>query len=179
MGAHSPSSTFLDPIYIGFTTRYNFRMEDKVSWSALEYEHKERDHDWFWALGIIVVAGAGAALIYSNYFFAALIILSGVLLGFFARKIPDTVYYELNNRGVQIRDRLYPYENIESFWIQLGTHGRPTLFIKSQRVFMPVIGIPIEDAWAEDIADIMLSKNIPEEEMADHPSERIMEFFGF
>jgi hypothetical protein len=154
----------------------------KVSWSAPEYEHKERSSDWFWALGIIVVASFGAAVIYGNYFFAVLILLAGILLGFFATKPPGVVEYELNNHGVLIRDRLYPYENIKSFWVATSSSrlpSKPTLFIKSERVFMPIISIPIEDAWAEDIADIMLSKNIPEEEMAEHPSEKIMEYFGF
>ena len=27
---------------------------EKLEWSALEYEEKERSRDWFWALGIIV-----------------------------------------------------------------------------------------------------------------------------
>ena len=157
---------------------------ERIEWSALEYEEKERSSDWFWALGVIVFTGSLTALIYGNYFFAALIILSGTLLGFFATKKPDLVFYELNDRGLKIRTRLYPYENIQSFWIQIEhpEHRvglKPILFVRSERVFMPVISIPIEEPLAQNIHSIFISKDIPEEEMREHPSEKIMESLGF
>ena len=31
---------------------------EKLEWSALEYEEKNQSNDWFWALGVIVVAGS-------------------------------------------------------------------------------------------------------------------------
>ena len=103
------------------------RSEGKLVWSAWEYEEKERSRDWFWALGVIVVTSSLASVIFENYFFAALLVLSGTLLGFFAVKKPDMVTYELNQKGLKIRDRLYPYENIKSFWIQVGTEGEINL----------------------------------------------------
>jgi hypothetical protein len=157
--------------------------KEKLTWSALEYEEKTRSADWFWALGIIIVTSSIASIIFGNYFFAALLILSGVLLGFFAIKKPDIIDYELNVNGLKIRNRLYPYERIKSFWVQLGAHPetlvKPMLFIHSERFFMPVIGIPIEENMAEEIHAIMLSQNIAEVEMREHPTEKIMEILGF
>ena len=171
---------------------YNLSMDtnEKLNWSALEYEEKERSKDWFWALGIIVATGSIASIIFNNYFFAVLLILSGVLLGFFAVRKPTTIFYELNNDGLKIGNRLYPYKNIKSFWIQLEQPKplhrqndeaivKPLFFIHSERVFMPIITIPIEIEMAEDIHSIMLSQNITEEEMREHPSEKIMEALGF
>ena len=152
-------------------------MDQKLEWSALEYEEKERSQDWFWALGIIVVTSSIAAIIFGNYFFATLLILSGLLLGFFAVKKPDLIFYELNNKGLKIRNRLYPYENIKSFWVQLDP--KPMLFVHTERIFMPIIGIPIEGENAEEIHLIMLAQNIAEVEMREHPSEKIMEILGF
>ena len=156
---------------------------EKLEWTALEYEEKYRDPDWFWALGIIVVTSSLAAIIYSNYFFFALIIIAGFLLGFFAKKKPDLVNYELNSKGLKIHSRLYPYENIKSYWIQLShpedSAIKDLFFIKSERFYMPVISVPIIPSIAEEIQDIMLSKNIPEEEMKEHPSDKIMESLGF
>lgn len=157
--------------------------EGKLSWSALEYEEREHSRDWFWALGVIVVTGSVASVIFGNYFFAALLILSGVLLGFFANKKPDLVSYELNAKGLKIRERFYPYESIKSFWVQVG-HApesgiRPLLFVHTDRAFAPVISVPIEEVNAEDIHAVMLSNNIEEKEMREHPSEKIMEALGF
>lgn len=150
---------------------------DKLEWSALEYEERERSADWFWALGIIVVTSVVASVIFGNYFFATLLLLSGVLLGFFAVKKPEMLSYELNTQGLKIRNQIYPYEKIKSFWVQTG--ARPTLFIKTDKIFMPITGIPIEDTMAEDIHSIMLEKNIAEEEMREHASQKIMEVLGF
>lgn len=156
---------------------------EKLSWTALEYEEKERSQDWFWALGIIIVTSSIAAIIFGNYFFAALLVLSGVLLGFFAIKKPDLVAYELNAQGLKVRNRLYPYPNIKSFWVQLGNSPdskiKPILFIHSERAFMPILSIPIEESMAEEIHSILLSQDIAEVEMKEHPSEKIMEVLGF
>ena len=151
--------------------------KEKIEWSALEYEEKERSVDWFWALGIIVVAGSITSLIYGNYFFAILLILSGILLGFFAIKKPEMVSYELNKKGLKIKTRLFPYESMKSFFVQ--TTPKPMLFVKSSRMFMPILSMPIEDNLAEDIRSLLLSNNVQEEEMKEGPSEKIMERLGF
>ena len=157
---------------------------EKLEWSALEYEEKTRSTDWFWALGIIVVTSSIASIIFGNYFFAALLLLSGLLLGFFAVKKPHLVPYELNPKGLKIRTLLYPYKNIRSFWVQTRVEDgkiqlKPTFFVKTERAFMPVISIPIEDHMADDIRSIMLSQDVAEEEMKEHPPHRIMESLGF
>lgn len=150
---------------------------EKLSWSAPEYEEKERGNDWFWALGVIIVAGSAASIIYGNYFFAALLIIGGLLLRFFAIKKPDIIFYELGDKGLRMQNQLYLYENIKSFHIE--TEGYPTLFIKSERFFMPIISVPIDLSMVDEIHDIMLGKNIEEEKMQEHSSVKIMDSLGF
>ncbi len=157
--------------------------DEKLTWSALEYEDKERSRDWFWALGIIVITSSIAAIIFGDYFFAGLLILSGLILGFFAIKKPEVINYELNDAGLKIQDRLYPYENIKAFWVQVAVPSnpkiKPTLFIHSQRAFMPVISMPIAENMAETIHAVFSAQNIPEQEMREHVSEKIVEVLGF
>jgi len=116
------------------------------------------------------------ALIYSNYFFAILIILSGSLLWFYSKKSPELVNYELTSKGFQVKSHLYPYENIKSFYVQVD--HTPTLFIKTERFYMPILSIPIEYNLADDIYNIFMSKNVMEEEMKEHPSEKIIRSLG-
>ena len=92
--------------------------DKKLEWSALEYEEKERGNDWFWALGVIILASAITSFIYTNYFFGLFLIIGGILLGTFAVKKPDLVFYELNEKGLKIRNRLYSYNNIKAFWVK-------------------------------------------------------------
>src|SRR3989344_2682438 len=93
-------------------------VDEKLEWTALEYEEKERTPDWFWALGVVVIAGAVTSIIFENYFFAAFLVIAGVLMAMFAIKAPDMVHYELNKKGLKIRNRLYPYQNMKAFWVQ-------------------------------------------------------------
>jgi len=151
--------------------------DNKLAWSALEYEDKVRNPDWFWALGVIVVATSVATIIFGSYFFAALILISGGMLAYFAKKEPRTIYYELNEHGLKIGAQVYLYENIKSFHIE--TQTRPTLFVKTERLFMPVLSIPINPDFAEEVEQILLGYNVTEEKMQEHPSEKIMEFLGF
>jgi len=89
----------------------------------------------------------------------------------------------LNNQGLKIKTRLYPYENIKSFWVQSGEKEgkilKPLLFLHTERFFMPIISTPIEEVHAFAIRQVFLSKEVPEEEMREHLSEKIMESLGF
>lgn len=149
----------------------------KLSWFAPEYEERERSADWFWALGVIAITSALTAIIFSNYFFAVLILLSGGLLYFFAKKSPEMIPYDLTEKGIRMRHHFYPYENLKAFYVQ--KENKPLLFIKTERFFLPVISIPIEESHVDEIQNIFLSKKVPEVEMKEHPAEKIMETFGF
>ena len=84
------------------------------------------------------------------------------MLGYFATKKPDVVNYELNEKGLKINTQLYPYKNIKSFWIH--EENQDVLFIKIERFYMPIISMPVEVHKAEEIKDLLLQKNIPEEQ---------------
>lgn len=150
---------------------------EKIKWSMPEYFEKERNNDWFWALGVIIIAASITSIIFKNYFFAVFIILSGVLIVVFAIKKPELVSYELNKKGLMIKNRLYPYDKIKSFWVQIETP--PTLFIKSERLIMPIISMPIEYSLADLIKERMLKNKVQEEEMKEHVSDKIMDSIGF
>jgi len=154
--------------------------DETIEWSALEYEERERGNDWFWALGIIVVAGATTSFIYANYFFGIFLIIGGLLLGYFAVKKPDLISYELNKKGLKMKNHILPYKAMKAFWVQHGDNDLPpTLFIKSERAFMSITSIPLNADFGEEIRYKMLENNIPEEEMKEHTSEKILNFLGF
>ena len=152
--------------------------KSKLNWSALEYEEKERGNDWFWALGIIIFAGSITSFIYGNFFFGLLLIIGGVLIVVFSLKKPDLVFYELNEDGLEIKNRLYPYGNIKAFWIEINT-DIPTLFIKSERMFAPVLSIPIKIELANEIREFLIHGEVKEEKMEEHVSHKIMNSLGF
>jgi hypothetical protein len=148
-----------------------------LQWSLPEFEEKERSRDWYWALGMIVICGAIAAVIYGNYFFAALIILGGILLGFFASKKPQIVDYELNERGLKVGKSLYPYDTIKSFNVYVGPKSH--LVIHTAGILMPILAIPVEEQDTELILEIMLNNGVAPDDIRPHASETIMDRLGF
>jgi hypothetical protein len=151
--------------------------KNKLFWAVPAYEHKEKNVDWFWALGIIIFAGTITSFIYENYFFAGVLLVGGILMGYFAQKEPETLYYELNENGIKIKDQLYPYKNIKSFWV--ATEKKPTLFIKTSRFFLPTIMLTINNNVADKIKKILIDQEIPEEEMKEPMADALMDFIGY
>ena len=150
---------------------------DKLSWTLVEYEEKEKNTDWFWALGLIVIAGSVTAFIFKNYFFSALLVIGGILIGYFAKKKPDMVDYELNMKGFQIKNRIFLYKEIEAFHI--NREKGPTMLLKTNRFMFPVLSIPIEQTHIYEIRNILINQNIKEEEIKETMPEKIMEYLDF
>ena len=96
-----------------------------------------------------------------------------------AAKKPHLIHFEITRRGVAIDDVLYPFATLESFWIDEDEHGHHSLILKSQRVIMPYIVIPLnETTQLGDIRDALLIR-LEEEELEEPTSHKIFEFFGF
>ncbi|NQV93095.1 hypothetical protein HQ403_01195 [Candidatus Kaiserbacteria bacterium] len=152
---------------------------DTISWQGYEYTHHEKSSDWFWALGIVALSSAITAIIFKNILFALLLLIGAFTVALFAAKRPHLIHFEITRRGVTIDDALYPFSTLESFWIDEDEHGHHSLILKSQRLIMPYVVIPLDESVQfEDIRNILLIK-LEEEEMQEPTSHKIFEFFGF
>lgn len=148
-----------------------------LTWTAPEYEHREKTPDWFWALGVIAIAGSIAAIIYKNYLFAIFILIATFLLGYFALRKPEEVEFEINEDGVRIEDEIYPYERIKAFWVD-RLHPKPKLLLESDRHFMPIITIPLDNVSEKDVIEA-LSDHVKKREIQEPLSHKIMDLLGF
>lgn len=149
---------------------------NKIQWEGPEYEHSPKSQGWFWALGIIVTAGSAAAMMYGNYFFGAVLILSGICLTIFSIRKPNIIKFEIDEKGVKSRNDLYPWAKIKAF--HMPEDGEK-IFLKVEKSFAPVIWMPIDPSMGGKIAEFMKNKNIPEEKMDKSNSEKIMDMIGF
>jgi hypothetical protein len=150
---------------------------NKLSWAVPAYSHDKKTVDWFWGFGIIILASFITSILLGNYYFAVVLLLGGIMMVFFAHQEPETLYYELNKKGLKIKDKLYPYKTIKAFWIRKNEN--PCLFIKTERFFLPEIKLRINHNVSEKIREIFIAENIPEQEMKEHLSETIMDIIGY
>lgn len=150
---------------------------DAIVWDKPEYTHQEKTNDWYWALGVIVLCGSIASIIYENYFFAIFLVLGGAMMGYLAGRHPGSSRHELNEKGLAIDSTFFPYKEIISFWVR--SDGEPMLFLKTKKMFAHHLSVPIETEHVELIKAAFLDAGVTEEEMKEHPTEKIMDMIGF
>lgn len=149
-----------------------------VYWEAPEHTHIEKKPDWFWLLGIVAVTAAVVAIIFNNVLFAIVIVLGAVTMGLVGNKKPLIIPYEVSTRGVRIDSTLYPYATLQSFYLDENNIVDPQLILKSKKLFVPLLIVPIPEEHA-DLIDGMLAERLPEEHLEEPFSNRLLEFLGF
>ncbi len=149
-----------------------------ISWQIEEYTHREKGTDWFWALGIIALAGAAIAVIYHDVLFAVFILLSAFMLGFYAARKPEIIEIALSNDGIKIRKYFYPYAKLKGFAIAEHVMGN-NLLIESDRMITPLIAIPLPVTMDNEKLQDFLKTKLEEKPLKEHASHRVMEHLGF
>lgn len=152
--------------------------DPRISWQVEEYNHREKGPDWYWALGVIALAGATTAVIFHNTLFAIFIVLAALLLGMYANRKPDIVDIAISEEGITLRSYFYPFDKIKGFAIDenpLGNH----LLIESDRLVAPLISIPIPFSIDTEALSALLKTRLPVKPLKEHVYHRLMEHIGF
>ncbi len=154
------------------------RSSFKIEWDAHEYEHKQKTPDWFWAVGIIAVSVAAASVIFGNIIFGILVLISAFTLSLFASRPPNTLHMMVDENGITRGKIRYPYPTLHSFWIDTE-HSHKKIILQSEKMFMPLIIVPLgEDTDTEQLHE-NLSRFLPEEFHSLPLIEKILEYLGF
>lgn len=153
-------------------------MNEELKWLAVEYREIKRTNDWYWAVGITAVALTIASILIKNFLFAIFIILSTILIFYFAKRKPQEIEITINKKGIAVGELLYPTESIKHFWIDHHSDHYPKLLFMSSRMFDPIISVYINEEIESEIKEI-LSHKIPEKKIKEPKHRLIMEKLGF
>lgn len=149
-----------------------------VSWEAPEFYYTEKKNDWYFALGLIVVACVAAALLLGNALFALLCLIAGMALGMAAGKKPAIVPFAVTVRGIRVGEGLYPFGVLSSYHIDEDDPRGPHMLVHAKRKFMPLLIMPIPEEYIDDIEEIMKGK-LPAEHLEEPLFMKLLELFGF
>ena len=150
----------------------------KLEWGAYEHEHKRRSQDWFWAMGIVTLSIAVVSVILGNVIFGVFIVIGAFALSLFLNHEPEIVNVSVSEKGITRRNVLYPYETLESFWVDVE-HPHKKILLRSKKFFMPLIVVPLaDDVDAERLSRLLL-RHIKTEYHALPFVERLLEYLGF
>lgn len=151
-----------------------------LKWQAHEYDHYDRTTDWYWAVAIVTISIAALSVIFGNILLAILILVSVFTLMLYAHRKPLLVTYEINKKGIRIEKTVYIYSNIESFWVDShGEHHAPKLILRSSKMLMPIIVIPLSHEVHPDDIHTYLIEFLPEEEHHEPLSHTLINYLGF
>jgi len=153
-------------------------MENKISWEALEYKRKEKTADWYWAVALISLAIIITSFMTHNFLFGILIIISTIILVSFSVIAPKKVKVSMDQKGITVGKEMYPFTTIDSFWVESLDGENQKILLKSKKIIMPLIVIPLEEHHHLDIRDFLL-QYLSEAEMHEPLSQKIMEKLGF
>lgn len=148
-----------------------------INWVTHEHEYKERSQDWLWAVGIVAVSIAIASVIFGNTIFGILVLVASFSMAIFINREPDEVEIVVNEKGIARGRIFYPYESIDSFWID-HEHSHPKILLRSKKFFLPLIIVPLGDSDPEEIHST-LSRLLDEEFHSLPFIERLLEYLGF
>lgn len=149
-------------------------------WEGTEYDHNPRSADWYWAVGIIAIALAVAAILFSNYLLALVVIVAAVTLALHGAKHPPMHRFRLDERGLYIGEAFHPYARMTSFSVLEDIKGEfpPVLSIKTESWLSPHLVIPLEHVDADAVYAHLLA-NVEEGEHHHTINDLVAALLGF
>jgi len=149
-----------------------------IEWEAYEHHHTKKNSDWFWVLGILTLAGTVTAILLNNMLLGILLLVGGLVMAILSMRDPRIIPHAVTLRGLRVDDKLYPYSTLESYYIEDDPNLGPQLLIKSEKLLMPLIVIPLPEEYVDEIEDI-IAERLPEEHLEEPLAHKLLEFFGF
>ncbi len=130
-----------------------------VRWTASEYVAHDRGASWYLGLGGVTAALVGTIFFLTrDYISSVMIIIVAVIFGVFASRKPHVLEYEIDNYGINIGAKNYPFQLFKSFSVSDDDSIRSLLLMPLKR-FMPIISIYFEkkdeDKIINKIADFL------------------------
>ncbi|MBU6388421.1 hypothetical protein KGQ72_00880 [Patescibacteria group bacterium] len=151
-----------------------------LEWEGREYDHNPKDADWYWALGIIAVAAATAAVLFGSYLLATLVVVAALTLALHAAKQPPLHRFKLVEQGIVIGDELHPFERMISFSVLEDIEGElpPMISIKTESWLSPHLIIPLAGVDVDTIYAYFL-RHVDEDEHHHTFTDLVAAWLGF
>lgn len=134
-----------------------------IEWETLEYEPRERSSNWYWLIGFVALALMISAIVMKNFLLAILVLLGTFTLMLYAKRHPRIIQISVDRRGIRIRNSLFPYHTLRSFWLHDEENEPRKIIIRSEKLLMPHIHLPLADDLDHEALRAFLLDFLPEE----------------
>lgn len=149
-----------------------------IEWQAPEYVHYPKDQSWFWRVGVVGFIFLIVAVLLKNFLFAIIALLGTFTVVMYGARAPEMTTFALTPKGIRVRNRLYPYDNLHSFWVHDERHPNK-IIVESEHTFLPHMVIPLPPEITHEQAREYLLQYLPEVRHEESLVDIIWENLGF
>lgn len=138
-------------------------LPDDLQWTAAEYVEHRKNVSWYTLLIVISVLAAVIDFILTrDYISTGVILLAAALFGVYAGHKPRNQQYYLNPQGLQIGEKLYPFQSFSNFSVTEEANLASIVFMPLKR-FLPPLTIYVGPELEAQVLDY-LSEFLPLEQ---------------
>ena len=135
----------------------------EITWTASEFIAHEKSPAWYARLALAgIILAAVIYFITKDKITTGIVLLCAIALGVFAARKPNVQTYVLNEYGLKIGQRVYPFQGYKSFAIAEDGAIASVVFMPLKR-FMPALTVYLDPEMEEQVVDY-LAQLLPFEE---------------
>lgn len=149
-----------------------------IQWQAPEFSYSPKSAAWYFWLFFATVLLLGFAFYTQNYSFGIIILLSFLLVFAWSRKMPRIIDFAITKQGITIDGKLYPFGELESFWIFYEPPEIKEISIKSKKKILHYLKMPLEEENPARVRKILIEylPEIEQEESIFDSLARLLKF---
>lgn len=152
--------------------------DTEVIWTASEFIARHKGVGWYSVLALgSVVAAALVYLLSKDFITVGAVVGAMVLFGVAAARKPRVLTYRMNESGLTIGQKFYPYAMFKSFSV-MDEGAFSSIMLLPLKRFMPPLSIYYEPKDEEHIVTI-LSHYLPVENRPADAVDRLMKHIRF
>src|SRR6056297_4037565 len=149
--------------------------EDLLTWVVPEFDTPPKTKKWYIVAGFLALLVLIYAIYTSNFLFALIIIIAGVILVLSEGQKAQKVTVSLTEEGLILGRKFYDYDEFKNFAIVYKPkQGTKNLYFEFQNFFRHRITIPLEDMNPLTVQEILSDYLEEDTDRTDPPlSEQI------
>ncbi len=149
-----------------------------VNWTASEYVAHDKNAGWYMLVMLAsIVVAAIVYLITQDLVSPTVVVILGGAFAVFGARQPQVLEYSIDNTGIRIGQRQYPYTMFRTFSVIEEDAMRSILLMPLQRFNLP-ISVYYDPADEQRIVEA-LAAHLPHEERAVGPIDNLMRKIRF
>lgn len=141
----------------------NPQPSESIGWTASEFIAHSKTFLWYLGLMVITaITAVGAFFLSGDFFIVGVIVIISVIFGYTAARKPRELPYLIDNNGLTVDKKLYPFASFKSFSV-VNEGGVEAIWLLPLQRFAPGLSIYFDPNDRDKIVDI-LSGYLPIEE---------------